>query len=126
MSYSDNPYSAHGSMISTQRNMFLISSIAISLIGFSNIFELEVVKTYIKILGLVIFCMSIYTGISAANEFSYYLDKSKELPDNIHIKSWKRWKYISYIYSLIISMVALLFLNRKLVKFNIRSLKANS
>jgi hypothetical protein len=122
--YSNNPYSVFGVLVSSHRNMYLSSTIAITIIGFSDTFTNEIIKTNIKIFGLIIFMISIYTGISASNQFSYYLNKSKNLPDNIPIKSWKRWQYISYLYSLLITCIAVLFLNRKLVTFNyLRNLK---
>ena len=117
MVYSNNPYSVFGVLVSSQRNMYLTSSIAISIIGFSDTFTDFKIKTNLKIFGLIIFMMSIYTGISASNQFSYYLSKSKDLPDDIPIKSWKRWQYISYVYSVLITWVAILFLNRKLINF---------
>lgn len=39
MTYSINPQSVYNGMISGQRNMFLSSSLAIAIIGFSNSFK---------------------------------------------------------------------------------------
>ena len=115
MKYSNNPYSVHSTMISSQRNMFLTSSIAISLIGFSDTFKDKHIIYYIKILGLVIFTISIYIGITASNEFTYYLDNNKNLPDDIPIKSWRRWKYVNYVYTCLLSLIIFILINKKIL-----------
>jgi Na+/proline symporter len=116
MAFPNNPHTVYNGMISGQRNMFLSSSVAVALIGFSNIFKDENVRLCVKILGTVIFIISICIGLKATDDFLFYLNNNKdEFPSYIPIDSWYSWKYISYIYSALLICVAMLFLMKKIL-----------
>jgi len=103
-------------MISGQRNMFLSSSLAIAIIGFSNTFKDKRIMWVTKLVGASIFLLSIFIGIGAAQDFSFYLESVKEdPPENIAFDNWHRWPCISYIYSFILVIVASLFFFRKIL-----------
>jgi len=116
MTYSINPQSVYNGMISGQRNMFLSSSLAIAIIGFSNSFKNNKIRWVTKLVGASIFLLSILIGIGAAQDFSFYLESVKEdPPENIAFENWHRWPYISYVYSCILVIIASLFFFRKIM-----------
>ena len=116
MTFSNNPHTVYNGLISGQRNMFLSSSLAIALIGVSAIFKNTKIQIIIKILGAVVFMLSIIIGLAASDDFRYYLDNNKEqFPSYIPLNNWYKWSYVSYIYSFIIICVASLFLINQII-----------
>ena len=73
LSFSNNPNTVYNGMMSGQRNMFLSSSIAIVMFGFSNNFKNHLLRWTVKLISMGIFILSCYIGITASNEFMYYL-----------------------------------------------------
>lgn len=115
-----NLYSAYNGAVSAQRNMFLSSSIAIIMIGFSDKFKHKLKNDFtvhtVRLIGIFIFLISVYIGFVSNYDFRFYLDSVKdELPDNIPIDSWYRLTYVVYLYSLILVLVAFLYLFRKML-----------
>jgi|TARA_B110000971_G_scaffold188571_1_gene198403 hypothetical protein len=116
MTYSNNPHTVYNGYMSGQRNMFLSSSVAIVMIGFSNSFKRDTVKLSIKICGLLIIMLSIFIGLTSTHDFKYYLSHNKEpLPSYIPLTSWKSLEYVTYIYSGILICLAVLFISRKIL-----------
>lgn len=115
-SYSNNPQSAYNGMISGQRNMFLSSTVAIAMIGFSNNFKNKSIMLITKTVAACIFLLSIYIGLKASHDFQFYLDsiEDKEKLTHIPINSWYSWSYVSYLYSFILFVVAGFFFLRKI------------
>ena len=107
VNYSNNPNTVYNGMVSSLRNMFLASSIAIVIIGLSNRFYNY--RNIIKIMASILFILSIYIGIKTITDFNYYLERNKDtLPDYVPYDSWRSWKYVVYIYVLI--LIALLII----------------
>ena len=114
VSFSNNPNTVYNGMMSGQRNMFLSSSIAIVMFGFSNNFKSHILRWSVKLISMGIFLLSCYIGITASNEFMYYLNAYKnKLPKHIPVESWYRWGYVSYVYSIILLFIgtSYLFIN---------------
>lgn len=110
MKFSNNPQSVYNGAISGQRNMFLSSSLAAMIIGFSHNFKSPHVIKFVKIIGICIFIISITTGYLSNNDFRFYLDKMKDdLPDYIPIDGWYTWTFIVYIYIILIAVIVLLY-----------------
>lgn len=117
MVYSNNPHTVYNGMISGHRNMFLSSSVAIIMIGFSDTFKNKTIQLSIKICGLIILMLAIFIGITATHDFKYYITHTKDiLPDYVPLDSWKSWSYVTYIYSGILICLTCLFLFRKIIK----------
>lgn len=111
-----NPYTVYNGTLSAQRNMFITSSLAIVILGFSNKFKNKNVVNLIKIIGIATFAISIFIGYESAREFSRYLEIiNKNPPKNIKINSWKRWLYVNYIYSTLMTIVLILCLKYKIL-----------
>jgi len=118
MSYKINPQTAYNGMLSGQRNMFLTSSIAIAILGFSNKFKNESTKIIIKIFGLTLFIMSIYIGFKTAYDFDKVLYKFKKQEHGkvfLDLLEWSSWKWVTYIYTFMLVIIILLYLFKKLL-----------
>ena len=58
-------------------------------------------------------------GMKPSNDLIHYLDNNKEkIPDYVNTKGWREMTYVSYVYALILLVIAGLFLtNRIIFKF---------
>ena len=112
-----NPQSVYNGMMSGQRNMFLSSSLAIVIISFSDKFKNKHISWVAKSIGAFIFILSIFIGISTANDYTFYLNhiKTDELPSYIPLDSWYRWSYVMYIYCSFIGVIGGLYMIRKIL-----------
>tara|TARA_B100001173_G_C15956867_1_gene533844 strand:- start:718 stop:1074 length:357 start_codon:yes stop_codon:yes gene_type:complete len=117
MNFSNNPHSVYNGAISGQRNMFLSSSLAAIIIGFSHNFKNPLIITIVKIIGLCIFSISIMIGLLTNYDFRFYLDKMKgKLPEYIPVDTWYTWSFIVYIYTFLIATIGFLYLIRNIIK----------
>ena len=71
-----NPQSVYNGTMSTSE-IFLSSSVAIAVIGFSNNFKVKTVRILVKTLGALIFLISVFIGMKASNDLIHYLDNNK-------------------------------------------------
>jgi hypothetical protein len=118
MNFSNNPQAVYNGNMSGQRNMFLSSSLAAVMIGFSSKFENKTRALFVKLLGALIFFISIYIGFSTNYDFRFYLDKMKgELPDYIPVENWYNWTLVVYTYTIIIFVIGSLFLFKNFLPF---------
>lgn len=108
--YIMNPQSVYNGLVSNQRNMFLTSSVAVAMIGFSNKFENKNVRFVMKFLSLMIFIISITIGLKSNYEFTYYLDNNEIEGAKVAIDSWRSSIYITIAYVCIIGAAALAFI----------------
>ena len=116
MKFSNNPQSVYNGAISGQRNMFLSSSLAAIMIGFSDKFDNHMAQITVKIIGALIFILSVTIGYLSNYDFRFYLDRVKdELPDYIPIENWYIWSFVVYIYTTLIAIVGLLFFLNKII-----------
>lgn len=114
--FSNNPQSVYNGMISGQRNMFLTSSVAIAMAGFSKTFKDKSVVIIIKLLSLIILFISMYIGLKSSYDFRYYLDNIEM--DNLSyvpINSWYNWSYVSYIYCIMMLAIVILFYSYNII-----------
>lgn len=118
MKFSNNPQSVYNGAISGQRNMFLSSSLAAIIIGFSDKFHNPYIITTVRLLGCIIFLLSITIGYLSNHDFRFYLDKmGDELPEYIPVDDWRLWTLIVYVYITIIAIIGLLYILRN-ITFN--------
>ena len=115
MSLSNNPHTVYNGMLSSQRNMFLSSSLAIGLIGFSEKFKRSNIRLTMSLFASSIVLLSLWIGFKSIADFEFYLNNT-EMPKHIPIESWSTWKYVVYMYSFVlISIVMLFVINRLLI-----------
>lgn len=116
MKFSNNPHSVYNGAISGQRNMFLSSSLATIMIGFSHNFKNKDTVIFVKLIGLCIFALSIVIGFLTNYDFRFYLDKMKnEMPEYVPIDNWYTYSFIVYIYTFLIAIIIVLFLLRDIL-----------
>ena len=116
MSSIGNPHTVYNGAVSSQRNMFLSSSVGVIMIGFSDKFKSDFVVYLVRFLGLLIFSISIYIGFLSNYDFVFYLDHVKDqLPSHIPIDNWYRLSYVVYLYSLILCSIGFLYFFRKVL-----------
>jgi len=117
MSISNNPYTAYNGMLSSQRNMFVSSSLAVILIGFSQKYKKESFRVAASVVASGIILLSIYIGFKSIYDFEYYLDNIK-VPSYIPIDSWRTWKYVVYIYSFVLISIFSRFLYKSIISID--------
>jgi len=116
MKFGNNPHAVYSGALSGYRNMFLSSSIAVVIIGFSDKFKNKNISMFVKIVGAIIFMLSITIGILTDYDFRFYLDNFKhELPDYIPVENWYIWSSVVYIYTLLIGIVGGIYLFREVL-----------
>lgn len=92
-------------MISGQRNMFLLSSVALIMYGFCTKYQgTPVVFKYLSIVWLV---LAAFIGIHASYDFEYYLDNVGELPKYYSVARWRLWKYVANVYGAFLIALAI-------------------
>jgi uncharacterized membrane protein YidH (DUF202 family) len=100
--------SAYIGMHSGMKNMFVMSSIAMAMIGYSSFLTLPEHVMIIKGIAIVLFIFAAYMGIKSANDFQHLLDRT-DLEDHFNKASWRTWIYVSYAYVAILAVVIFLF-----------------
>ncbi len=110
-----NPHTVYNGAVSGQRNMFLSSSLALVIIGFSDKFKKEYIIFIVRLLGILIFSISIFIGLLSNYDFRFYLDNVKDdLPAHIPLDNWYRMSYVVYLYTLILGLIGLFYFIHKL------------
>ena len=103
-------------MISSQRNMFLSSSLAVVLIGFIHKFSNKNVRGVFTFLASSIILLSIRIGLKSVEEFNFYLDHVEDLPAYVPVESWRSSQYNIYVYIFILGLIFLTFVVNSLRK----------
>ena len=95
----NNPQAAYNGMLSGQRNMFLLSSVGVVMIGFIK--NKQSAPTVLYIAAIAILLMSAFIGVHASRDFEFFLNNMLiPLPACYSEKRWRQWKYVAYIYGL--------------------------
>lgn len=95
--FSNNPQSAYNGMLSGHRNMFILSSVGIAIIGFLK--DMKMAATFILIFAGFI-------GIQASLDFAYYL-KKHDIPQSYRFKNFNVWPIVGYIYATFLIVLAI-------------------
>jgi len=103
--------------ISIMRNIFLLSSIGIAAMTYSN--KYKEYKKHIQILSLLITIFSIVYGVISiidSNKYIDYIEKQEDLPEiNVMmLNQWKNYIKLSWIYIILISILAVIILKRRI------------
>ena len=98
--------------MSALRNMFLTSSIAIAMIGFSERFE-NSRKLIINVIALSVVALSIFFGVKATEDFKLLLKREigkdgLTETDKLLISQASEWPICAYAY---ISMLSVIFVS---------------
>tara|TARA_B100001287_G_scaffold169132_1_gene142267 strand:+ start:1253 stop:1642 length:390 start_codon:yes stop_codon:yes gene_type:complete len=117
--FTHNPQTFVNGFISGQRNMFLISSISIGIMGFADSFVNKRYNLFVKTVGVVILLFSIVYGYSITNGFDSYVRFIKNTPDvpspySMLRHAWQKWIYLSYVYIAVIASLGAIVFFRKI------------
>lgn len=110
-----DPNAVYRALISSQRNMFVSTTVAIALIGFSNTFSDNKLRLLMTALGSAILVISIIIGMSAAQEFASFMNHHGDLiPEYVPEGTWQRIPYLHYAF---ISVIAVFYITFTVVVF---------
>ena len=88
-------------------------TVAITLIGFSEKFEL--MAPVVRIIGFMAMIIAAFIGFKTYRDFLDYIKSiESEFP---MARKWKTWAYITLLYTLIIFILSLIYLFRKVIIF---------
>jgi hypothetical protein len=112
--------------MSALRNMFLLSSIAIGLVGFSDRFSFKK-RQLVKIFAIIVLCMAIIIGHSSTNIFKQihlnHMNSDTLTPsDKIILEQSRIFPFFSYTFSGVLVILIATLLARKMKRSNIRQL----
>tara|TARA_Y100000389_G_C17449844_1_gene514025 strand:+ start:963 stop:1331 length:369 start_codon:yes stop_codon:yes gene_type:complete len=104
---------------SMMRNMYLLSSIGFTVLGFSSSFKEY--KYYVRLVGYCIFIYSIIYGLITAADFNNYLklietqthldNKDKNLLNN-----WYKYDILAYIYCIMLLVILIIVIRDDILK----------
>tara|TARA_Y100001970_G_scaffold293193_1_gene438417 strand:- start:1452 stop:1802 length:351 start_codon:yes stop_codon:yes gene_type:complete len=110
--------SMYNGMLSGYRNMFVSSSLAIALIGFSDRFTDKPTSHIASILGGIVLCLSIYIGFIITDDVKFYLNYfNDDLPTYISPERWHQHFVAAYVYMSVIALFAIAFFIKKVRVF---------
>ena len=117
--FTHNPQTFVNGFISGQRNMFLISSISVGIIGFADTFVNKQYNLIVKSVGILILLFSIVYGFSITQGFSEYVNfirNTQKVPEPFSsLKfTWQKWIYLSYVYITVIVALGTIVFFRKI------------
>ena len=88
-------------------------TVAITLIGFSEKFEL--MAPVVRIIGFMAMIIAAFIGFKTYRDFLDYIKSiESEFP---MARKWKTWAYITLLYTMIIFILSLIYLFRKVIIF---------
>jgi hypothetical protein len=124
MSIQINPQTAYNGMISGQRNMFLSSSIAFVILGFSDSFKHRRTHFIIQLFGLGLLFLSIYIGLKANYNLELIINNMDKKNINKTLENilneFLSWKWVVYIYAIMLILLIIMYTIRKI---NVNNLK---
>jgi hypothetical protein len=120
MSFQINPQTAYNGMISGQRNMFLSSSIAFVILGFSEKFIHERTHLLVQLFGLGLLLLSIYIGFKSNHDMFMVVDflkKEETIDEEKHfiLDQALSWKWVVYAYSRMLVLLIIIYAFRKIL-----------
>ena len=108
-----NHQAVYNGFASMFRNMLVSMTVAITLIGFSEKFEL--MAPVVRMIGFMAMIIAAFIGFKTYRDFLDYIKSiESEFP---MARKWKTWAYITLLYTLIIFILSLIYLFRKVIIF---------
>jgi hypothetical protein len=96
-----NPQSYANGYVSMNRNIFILSSLAVASIGLSkNKQKLDGSIKFIVILILLYNCLYGYSSTRDFEKYIKYIESKHDLPDlyQFQLNQWKRWTRMGHLY----------------------------
>ena len=108
-----NHQAVYNGFASMFRNMLVSMTVAITLIGFSEKFEL--MAPVVRIIGFMAMIIAALIGFKTYRDFLDYIKSiESEFP---MARKWKTWAYVTLLYTVIIFILSLIYLFRKVIIF---------
>ena len=108
-----NHQAVYNGFASMFRNMLVSMTVAITLIGFSEKFEL--MAPVVRMIGFMAMIIAAFIGFKTYRGFLDYIKSiESEFP---MARKWKTWAYVTLIYTVIIFILSLIYLFRKVIPF---------
>ena len=108
-----NHQAVYNGFASMFRNMLVSMTVAITLIGFSEKFEL--MAPAVRMFGFMAMIIAAFIGFKTYRDFLDYIKSiESEFP---MARKWKTWAYVTLLYTVIILMLSLIYLFRKVIPF---------
>lgn len=110
--YLENPHQVYSNMLSAQRNMFVTSTLGITLFGLSYTLKF---KFLFKILSVILLFFSIWISYISLKDYDYYLSLIQKNKKKSQFYHWKNWSYISHSY-LIFMIIFIIFVIKVIIQ----------
>jgi len=108
-----NHQAVYNGFASMFRNMLVSMTVAITLIGFSEKFDL--MAPVVRMIGFMAMIIAAFIGFKTYRDFLDYIKTiESEFP---MARKWKTWAYVTLIYTVIIFTLSLIYLFRKVIPF---------
>ena len=115
MNYNSNPQRYLNGFFSACRNVFLVSSIAIALYGYSNSFNIKSSIDFTRLSSTMLFMFCFVYGINTAYSMYEYLsnlEKDKERPEDINLNIWRVYMYLLIVYIIFLFFITIFAVRR--------------
>ena len=110
--YLENPHQVYSNMLSAQRNMFVTSTLGITLFGLSYTLKFNLL---FKIMSVILLFFSIWISHLSSRDYNYYLFLIEKNHKNTRFYHWKNWSYISRSY-LILMIILVIFIIKVIIQ----------
>ena len=116
--FANNPQTFINGYISGVRNIFLLTTVGVGMYGFSKSFKNKQSEAIMRLFSCTIYIFALLYLINTNLLFRKYLNKIENsrdrevLPEYIDLKHWRYYEYLTWIYSVILSIIIILALKR--------------
>ena len=114
INYLENPHQVYSNMLSAQRNMFVTSTLGITLFGLSYTLKFNLL---FKIMSVILLLFSIWISYLSSKDYDYYLNLIQQNDKKSKFYHWKNWSYISHSY-LILMIILVIFIINVIIQKN--------
>lgn len=108
--------------ISSGRNVFLTSSVAIALFGYSSTFKIQSSINIVKICSIGILIFAILYGLNSVYGMQKYINFLKKsntnIPQHVQLNIWQNFVILTTIYVILLIIILLLCVRRLINRIN--------
>ena len=116
MSSLGNMQGYYNGFISSSRNVFLTSSVAIAMFGFSNSFKISTSTSIVRFSSTFVFLFALLYGLITVVGMKRYIKNlrrsNQRLPLNVHIDLWEHHANLLCFYLLLLLILCFIGLRR--------------
>ena len=105
--FANNPQSFINGYISGVRNIFLLTTVGVGMYGFSKSFKNKNSESLMRLFSCTIYIFALLYLNKIENS-----SEKNNLPDYIDLKHWRYYEYLTWMYSIFLSIIIILALKR--------------